>query len=137
MSEFFNKKSKYDSKKFKFLLKYLPCFLKSFLIAFLGILVLSFAYYKLSTHSDVIYYLTYLFIALGGFIAGNSTYHKLGGRGIVVGALGSLPVVIVLYVVLAVFCFKEITAFSLIILPVCVLCGCLGGIMGSNSKKRY
>ncbi|MBE6747753.1 MAG: TIGR04086 family membrane protein [Ruminococcaceae bacterium] len=137
MSEFFNKKSKYDSKKFKLILKYLPCFLKGFLITALGILVLSFAYYKLSTHSVIIYYLTYLFIALGGFVAGNSTYHKLGGRGIVVGAIGALPVAVVIYAILAIFCLKEITAFSLIILPICILCGCLGGIIGSNSKKRY
>ena len=126
-----------DSKNIKFFLKYLPCFLKGFLIIIIGILVLSFAYYKLSEHSTIIYYISYLFFVFGGFVSGSSFHKKAGGRGILTGTLGDLPVAFVSYLILIVFSFKSLTVFSLIAPLVCTVGGTTGGIVSSNTKKRY
>ncbi len=132
-----NKPIKKDSKNIKLFLKYLPCFLKGFLIVVVGILVLSFAYYKLSKHSWIIYYISYLFLLFGGFVSGNSLHKKAGGRGILIGTLGALPVAFISYLILIIVAFKNLSIFSLIAPLVCVLGGTLGGIISSNTKKRY
>lgn len=126
-----------DSKNIKLFLKYLSCFLKGFFTIVIGILVLSFAYYKLSEHSVIIYYISYLFYIFGGFISGSSFHKKAGGRGILTGTLGALPVAFVSYLILIAFSFKSLTVFSLISPLVCILGGTAGGIVSSNTKKRY
>jgi uncharacterized protein YneF (UPF0154 family) len=35
------------------------------------------------------------------------------------------------------FCFKTTSWFILLILPISILSGAIGGILASNSKKRY
>lgn len=138
MSEYNKVKlNKKDSKNLKLLLKYLPCFIKGFLIIVFGILVLSFTYYKLSEHSIIINYISYLFLLLGGFVSGNSTHKKIGGRGILTGALGAIPVSLVTYLIIFLFSIKNISAFSLICVLFCIIGGSLGGIVSSNTKKRY
>ena len=132
-----NKPNKKDSKNMKLFLKYLPCFFKGFLIVVIGILVLSFAYYKLSEHSWIIYYISYLFLLLGGFVSGNSLHKKAGGRGILTGTLGALAVAFISYLILIIVAFKNLSIFSLIAPLVCVLGGTFGGIISSNTKKRY
>ena len=128
---------KKESKNIKLLLKYLPCFLKGFLIVVIGILVLSFAYYKLSEHSWIIYYISYLFLFFGGFVSGNSLHKKAGGRGILTGTLGALPLAFISYLILIIVSLKNLSIFSLISPLACVLGGTSGGIISSNTKKRY
>ncbi|MBR2875671.1 MAG: TIGR04086 family membrane protein [Ruminococcus sp.] len=136
--------SKIKNKKFSInnsdilntLFKFLPCFLKGILFTVSGILVLSFAYYKMSEHSAVLFYSIYIFIALGGFFCGNSTFKKFGGRGIISGTSGSLP--LALAEVVIILCFAEkISAFLIIVFIINLLTGALGGIIGANEKKRY
>ena len=100
----FNKK---NNKNINLLLKYLPCFFKGEILIILGILVLSLAYYKISGYDSYLYYLTYLFVALGSFITGRATYNRLGGRGIISGSLGSLPIGIINIAIIFLFCFKS------------------------------
>jgi len=128
---------KKESKNIKLLLKYLPCFLKGFLIVVIGILVLSFAYYKLSEHSWIIYYISYLFLFSGGFVSGNSLHKKAGGRGILIGTIGALPIALISYLILSIVAFKDLSIFSFITPLICVLGGTSGGIVSSNTKKRY
>ena len=128
--------NKKNSNKINLFLKYLPCFLKGEILIIFGILVLSLAYYKLTGYNNYLYYLTYLFIALGGFITGRATYKKLGGRGIVSGLLGSLPITFINLVITYIFCCKNASVFMLLILPVSIFSGAIGGIIASNSKKR-
>ncbi len=130
----FNKK---NNKSINLLFKYLPCFLKGEILIVLGILVLSLAYYKITGYDSYLYYLTYLFIALGAFITGRATYNRLGGRGIISGALSSLPIAIINITIIFSFCFKTTSWFILLILPISILSGAIGGILASNSKKRY
>jgi hypothetical protein len=68
-------------------LKYIPAFLKGFILMLLGILVLTFAYYKLQEKNDLLYFSCFFIIAISAFFTGSSTYKKLSGRGIVAGAL--------------------------------------------------
>ncbi len=130
----FNKK---NNKSINLLLKYLPCFFKGEILIVLGILVLSLAYYKISGYDSYLYYLTYLFVALGSFITGRAAYNRLGGRGIISGSLGSLPIGIINIAIIFLFCFKTTSWFILLILPISILSGAIGGILASNSKKRY
>ena len=126
-----------NNKSINLLLKYLPCFFKGEILIVLGILVLSLAYYKISGYDSYLYYLTYLFVALGSFITGRATYNRLGGRGIISGSLGSLPIGIINIAIIFLFCFKTTSWFILLILPISILSGAIGGILASNSKKRY
>ena len=126
-----------NSKKISIILKYLPCFFKGAIIMFGGILVLTLTYYKISQKSDVLYYLCYLFFAFGAFVTGNSTFHKLGGRGIVSGTLGALPLMVISLSFILIFSYKTVTPFILLTIPVFMLFGAIGGIVGSNAKKRY
>ncbi len=122
---------------FELLKKYLPSYLKGLIVAISGILFASFAYYKTSINSDLIYFSNYFFIALAAFIAGNSTYNKFKGRGIINGVLGAMPLVLSILIFIAVFSYNTISVFVLIIVPIVLLFGSLGGIIGSNTKKRY
>ena len=138
MSEYNKVKlNKKDSKRIKLFFKYFPCFLKGFIIIVIGILVLSFAYYKLSEHSSIIYLFSYLFLFFGGFISGNSTHKKVGGRGIITGTFGALPVALFTYIILIISTFKNLSIFSLICPMICIIGGTIGGIVNSNTKKRY
>ena len=130
----FNKK---NNKSINLLIKYLPCFFKGEILIVLGILVLSLAYYKISSYDSYLYYFTFLFVALGAFITGRATYNRLGGRGIISGFLGSLPIAIINIAIVFLFCLKTTSWFILLILPISILSGAIGGILASNSKKRY
>lgn len=131
------KKLKSDSQNLNLILKYMPCLIKGLLITMVGILVLSFAYYKMSGHSVVFYYLNYLFIAFGAFVTGNATYHKSGGRGIVAGAIGAIPLMLIDLILILSLSYNNVSTLILIIMPICIILGAIGGIIGSNAKKRY
>lgn len=128
---------KKDSKNIKFFLKYLPCFLKGFFVTVIGILALGFTYYKLSEYTQVIYYITYLVFIFGGFVSGNSTHKKIGGRGIISGTLGVLPVSVVIYLILIITTFRDLSIISLLCPFSITIGGTLGGIVSSNAKMRY
>ena len=130
----FNKK---NSNSFNLLFKYLPCFLKGEVMIIFGIFVLSFAYYKISGYNNILYYSTFLVVASSAFITGRATYKKLGGRGIISGFLGSLPIAIINTLIVYISSYKSTSLFILIILPVSIFSGAIGGILASNSKKRY
>jgi len=140
MSDLKKKKINYNKKNNKYidlLLKYLPCFFKGELIIIFGILVLTFAYYKISGDNNYLYYFSLIIIALGSFFTGNNTYKKFGGRGIVSGFIGSLPLAFINLMIVLIFCLKTTNWFILLILPISLISGAIGGILASNSKKRY
>lgn len=122
---------------FELLKKYLSSYLKGITVVICGILITSLAYYKTSINSDYIYYLNYFFIAVGAFITGNSTHKKFKGRGIINGVLGAVPLVLSILVFIATFSYNTISSFVLIIVPITLLFGSIGGIVGSNTQKRY
>jgi putative membrane protein (TIGR04086 family) len=140
MSDLKKKKINYNKKNNKYidlLLKYLPCFFKGELVIVFGILVLTFAYYKISGDNNYLYYFSLIIIALGSFFTGNNTYKKFGGRGIVSGFIGSLPLAFINLMIVLIFCLKTTNWFILLILPISLISGAIGGILASNSKKRY
>lgn len=140
MSDLKKKKINYNKKNNKYidlLLKYLPCFIKGELVIVFGILVLTFAYYKISGDNNYLYYFSLIIIALGSFFTGNNTYKKFGGRGIVSGFIGSLPLAFINLMIVLIFCLNTTNWFILLILPISLISGAIGGILASNSKKRY
>ncbi len=132
-----NKQNKKSKKDFSLIFKYLPCFFVGVISTLLGILVLALAYYKLSLNSEFTYYFTYIFISFGAFLTGYSTYKKFKNRGIVSGALGAVPLLVFNLIFILIFSFKSVNAFVLLVIPITVLFGSIGGIVSSNSKKRY
>lgn len=118
-------------------LKYIPAFLKGFILMLFGILVLTFAYYKLQEKNDLLYFSCFFIIAISAFFTGSSTYKKLSGRGIIVGTLGTVPLTIVELCLILIFGFEAISSFVLIIIPLNLIFGAIGGIVASNQKKRY
>ena len=114
MSDLKKKKINYNKKNNKYidlLLKYLPCFIKGELVIVFGILVLTFAYYKISGDNNYLYYFSLIIIALGSFFTGNNTYKKFGGRGIVSGFIGSLPLAFINLMIVLIFCLKTTNWF--------------------------
>ena len=130
-------KNKNSKKDFTFIFKYLPCFFAGVISTLTGILVLALAYYKLSLNSENSYYITYIFISLGAFFTGYLTYKKFKNRGIISGSLGAVPLVIFNLIFILIFNLKSVNAFILLIVPITVLFSVIGGIVSSNSKKRY
>jgi hypothetical protein len=120
----------------KLILKYLPCFLKGFAFPAIGILAVTFAYYKSSSHSIVLFYLIFIFIALGSFITGRLTFHKFGNKGILSGALGALP--LAFFETLIILSFSNRTTIYITLVTIInIVAGALGGIIKANEKKRY
>lgn len=118
-------------------IKYIPAFLKGFILMLFGILVLTFAYYKLQEKNDLLYFSCFFIIAISAFFTGSSTYKKLSGRGIIAGTLGTVPLTIVELCLILIFGFEAISSFVLIIIPLNFIFGAIGGIVASNQKKRY
>jgi hypothetical protein len=79
----------------------------------------------------------FFIIAISAFFTGSSTYKKLSGRGIIVGTLGTVPLTIVELCLILIFGFEAISSFVLIIIPLNLIFGAIGGIVASNQKKRY
>lgn len=129
--------TKKNNPKLNLLLKYLPGFIKGEAIIIIGILILSFAYYKLTGYSEFFYYTTYVFIALGSFVTGSNTYKNFEGRGIISGFSGALPLALINLIIVYSFGYKSFSVIILLIIPLTVLSGALGGILKSNQKKRY
>ena len=130
----FNKK---NNNNINLILKYLPCFLIGELIIIAGIFVLSLAYYKIPGSNSYLYYFTFLIVGFGSFITGKKTYKRLGGRGFLSGILGTLPIALINLLITYLFSLKNADFFILLILPISILCGAVGGVLASNSKIRY
>lgn len=124
-------KTKKQPQKQKKSLLYLFSVFKGLLLTVIGFLLISFLIYKVNDTSFY-YYLIFGFIALGSFIAGFISYKKLGGRGIVCGLFSAILIMFLIITITLISINFDVSPRILLIIPVCILSGVVGGIVSAN-----
>ena len=98
-----------------------------------GLGLLSLILLKNSTDSVVFYVFSFVIMALGGFFSGFSAYRKLRGRGFLNGIIASAIYMGIIFIFTIALMRFNISANILIIVPVCLISGFLGGTVGANT----
>lgn len=127
------KTGKRNDKKHNKPLIYCMCALKGLLgfgvaIALMGVIIL-----KKAGVSDGWYYISYIGISLGGFICGFSAHKKINGRGFINGLIASFAYCAIMIVLLMIISGFKISPSILIIVPICLISGFVGGTIGANT----
>ena len=121
-----NKKS---SKKYSVKTNYIISASKGFAIALIGLFIVSFLLYKNNSFTLFNKLIIYLSIALGGFVAGLSAHNRLRGRGFINGIIASAIYIALLSFILILVLKLNFSAHMLIIYPVAILSGFVGGVV--------
>lgn len=132
MLQILKTKSKKDKKHSK---KYIYCAsaLKGLLFFSIGFVALSFLLMKSNGNSMFYYIFGYVLIAFGAFISGFSAYKKLRGRGFQNGIIASAVYFVAVFM-LIIFCMRfTVNIRLLLILPIALGSGFLGGVAGANT----
>ena len=127
------KTKKNREKKHSKQVTYLFCALKGFLVFIIGSLLLGFLLFKSQNNSLTLYIFLYFVIALGGFISGFSAYRRLKGRGFINGVIASIVYCSFIFFVVILMMRFNVSAQMLLLIPICVLSGFLGGTVGANT----
>ena len=125
-------KKKRDNKHSKNV-TYVLCALKGFIFFITGTSLVSLLLLKSQNDNISLYLFAYLILALGGFISGFSAYKKLKNRGFLNGVVASgiyCAFVLALVIILMRF---NISANILLMVPISVGAGFLGGTVGANT----
>ena len=90
-----------------------------------------------STKTDFIfyYYLVYIFIFFGAFFNARFLYRRVKGRGFIIGLLSSLPYIAVMLVVFLIVLQFRLSVNVLLMPPVALAGGTVGGITAANSRR--
>lgn len=104
------------------------------IVFFIGLLLVSLILMKTQSEADTMYYSLYVFIGLGAFTSAIYTQKRIGGRGFITGILSSLPYIFVILAITATILGFGISGKILILLPICLISGFLGGITAVNTK---
>lgn len=102
--------------------------IKGLIIFFIGALLCAFMVLR-SSQSNFFFYLIYLFIALGAFLCSFSASKKIKGRGIIKGLISSGIYSVVILIMSIVLMRFNISGNILLLFPVCLLPGVVGGIL--------
>lgn len=78
--------------------------------------------------------LPYILLALGGFTAAVSAYKSLRERGFLNGLIAGVLFAVVIFSTICICLNFEITAKLIIIFPICLVAGFVGGITAANTK---
>lgn len=124
-------KTKKQSKNQNKLIVCLLSVLKGFSVFVIGFLLISLLIYKVND-TLFYYYLLLVFLALGSFFAGFVSYKKLGGRGIICGLISAAVVTALLLLVILVLMKFQVTSRILLIIPITLVSGVVGGIISAN-----
>lgn len=96
--------------------------------------ILGFVMYKTNAEQTVLYYLVYLFIALGGFVCGVYVYKKIGGRGFLTGIISTAPYSIVVFLIFLLVNGFRVSDNILLVFVLTLSGGFLGGVTAANTK---
>ena len=127
------KTHKKNDKKYSKTTVYCISALKGLMIFLNGLGLLSLLLLKNSTDSVVFYVFSFVIMALGGFYSGFSSYRKLRGRGFLNGIIASAIYMGIIFIFTIALMRFNISANILIIVPVCMISGFLGGTVGANT----
>lgn len=89
---------------------------------------------KTNSESEAIKLVPYIFLALGSFAAGVSAHKILRGRGFLNGLSEGAVLSAIVFLTVSICLNFEITAKLVLIIPVCLISGFLGGITAANTK---
>ena len=107
--------------------------IKGLMIFLNGLGILSLLVLKNSSDSVVFYVLSFVIMALGGFFSGFSAYRNLRGRGFINGIIASAIYMGIIFIFTIALMRFNISANILIIAPICLISGFLGGTVGANT----
>lgn len=127
------KTQKKSDKKHNKITVYCISAIKGLVIFLNGLGVLSLLVLKNSSDSAVFYIFSFVIMALGGFFSGFSAYRNLRGRGFINGVIASVIYMGVIFIFTVALMRFNISANILIIAPVCLISGFLGGTVGANT----
>ena len=117
--------------------KYLKAFILGVLFTFGGSVLGALVYYKLNTDMLLIYCIPYFFIAFGAFVTGYISQNKIKKRGITVGLISIIPILVITLIFNLIIGNGKISVFYLIIPAIQLLISSAGGILAANLKKIY
>lgn len=112
---------------------YLFSVLKGLVVLMVGLSVVSVIVMKSTDFNLFTKLIVYGFILFGGFLSGFFANRKLKGRGIVNGILASLIYAVVFLIICVIAMGFNISPEILIVLPVSIVGGIIGGIISANS----
>lgn len=105
------------------------------LILFLmGLILTSLILYKTKSSSTALYYIPYIFVFLGNFIDAAYCHKRVGNRGFLTGIISALPYSFIIIMLCAFVTDFSATAKLLVVIPISVIGGFLGGVMSANKK---
>ncbi len=104
------------------------------IVYFIGLFLVSLILLKSQSEAETIYYALYIFIGLGAFTSAIFIQKRVGGRGFITGILSSFPYILVLLASTAIILGFGITGKIIVLLPICLISGFLGGITAVNTK---
>lgn len=101
---------------------------KGFIVALIGLFIISFLLYKNNNFTFFNKMIIYLAVSLGGFISGLSAHNNVKGRGFADGLISSSLYVTALLLLLIIILKLNFSAHLLILYPVALISGFIGGI---------
>lgn len=105
--------------------------LKGLVVFIIGALLCAFMILR-SPQSNFFFYAIYVFIALGAFLCSYNASKKITGRGILKGLIASALYMALIIIINVIIMRFNISSFILLLLPVCIIPGIVGGIMGTK-----
>ncbi len=107
--------------------------IKGLVIFLIGLVILSLLVLNNSSDSGVFYVFSFVIMSLGAFLSGFSAYRKLRGRGFINGIIASAIYMGIIFIFTIALMRFNISANILMIAPVCLISGFLGGTVGANT----
>ena len=90
--------------------------------------------YKTGSESALFYYLTFLFIILGGFVCGVYVYKKVKGRGFLTGLISTVPYSMLVFLLFCLINGFKVSGDIFLVFLLSLSGGFLGGITAANTK---
>ena len=116
------------------------CLIKGFIFSAVSFLVLMSAFALIITKVDFthtqIRICAVLCCCIASFIGGFASTRKERRKGIVLGALSSIPLIFTVFLLALAVSGGEMGLFFLAVIPATVLSGCAGGILAANLRKN-
>lgn len=97
-----------------------------------GLIFLSFLMYFFKIQSSIIYYLSYLFLFIGGFFSAKHLYHRVEGRGFLIGIIAGILNFVSAFLIGGILTDFKLGLILILTALVCLSGGLLGGIMEAN-----
>lgn len=122
-------RDKKAKKKYSKRALYLLSALKGFILTLVCLMIISYLLYKNGVFTPFNKLMVYLGIGLGAFLAGYSAHTRINGRAFSDGLISASIYTLMLLFIFSILLKLSFSAHLLIIIPVALLSGFLGGIV--------